>query len=173
VGVVARESRFALPERERRFLVAEEPPQGGECREISDRYLDGTRLRLRRVVHPSGALELKLTQKLPGDPWGRLTTLYLDEPEYDVLAGLPAATLTKRRYRVAESYDVVDVFEGALTGLVVAEIEFDDEGAAEAYVPPDGCVEVTRDPSFTGGALARADAPAVLRRAHDLLARTL
>ncbi len=175
MAVVARRSRFARAERERRFLL--EPralvPQLGTDgssghREIHDRYLDGTRLRLRKVVHPSGDVALKLTQKIPGEPWGQLTTTYLSQAEYDVLSVLPAATLTKVRHGAGMTYDV---FRGRLDGPVMAEVEFDDDDSAAAYATPGGYVEVTRDPRFTGGRLAYADAATVLRAARDLLAR--
>ena len=173
MAVVARRSRFARPERERRFLVAPHalPHPGGaegdsERREIHDRYLDGTRLRLRRVVHPSGDVDLKLTQKIPGEPWGQFTTTYLSQAEYDVLRVLPAATLTKVRHRAGMAYDAC---RGPLNGLVLAEVEFDDDEAAAAYAPPSGHLEVTRDLRFTGGRLAYADAASVLRAARELI----
>jgi hypothetical protein len=43
-----------------------------------------------------------------------------------------------------------------LRGLVLAEAEFEDDDAAEAFAPPSGALaEVTDDPRFTGGRLAR------------------
>lgn len=176
MAVVARRSRFARPERERRFLAPPDAvPRGAVSREIHDRCIAATRLRLRRVVHPGGDVELKLTQKVPGDPWGELTTTYLSPAEYEVLRALPAATLVKTRHRpepVQSVHDgiVYDVFHGPLSGLVLAEVEFDDDRAARAYTPPQGLVEVTRDPRFTGGRLASADSEAVLDAARGILA---
>ena len=57
-----REGKYARIERERRFLLAEPPAAGAvtESRRIIDRYLPGTRLRLRRVDGPdSGAQQFK------------------------------------------------------------------------------------------------------------------
>jgi CYTH domain-containing protein len=136
---------------------------------IVDRYLDGTRLRLRRVedLDGTGPAALKLTQKVPGAPWGELTTIYVSEQEYALLCGLPAAVLVKERQSVPPlGYDV---FRGALGGLVLAEAEFDDDPSAAAYRPPDGLREVTDDVRFTGGALVRADPQEALRAAQAVL----
>jgi adenylate cyclase len=54
----------------------------------------------------------------------------------------------------------VDVYCGALTGLSVAEVEFDTEEAADAFEPPAwfGC-EVTDDVRFKNQRLASEGAP--------------
>ena len=50
-GVVpGHRDKYALVERERRFLLAGPPPGGAARRDITDHYLAGTRLRLRRVT---------------------------------------------------------------------------------------------------------------------------
>ena len=91
--------KYALVERERRFLLAESPV-GVPTHQvlIEDRYLRGTRLRLRRMTNleePGFRLTYKLTQKIPsvnGAP-GLITTLYLSPDEYTALLGIPADTL--------------------------------------------------------------------------------
>ena len=97
-----RAGKYALVERERRFLLAAapEPSQAKEVRRITDRYLTGTRIRLRRVDRSApDPSEFKLTQKVsadrPGPVQGTITNTYLSEAEYDVFAVLPAAVLTK------------------------------------------------------------------------------
>jgi CYTH domain-containing protein len=154
-------SKYARVEIERRFLLAG-VPDGEEVlavHEIDDRYLDGTRLRLRRMAEVDGPTQLKLTQKLPA-PDGRggqgaLTTLYLSEPEHAALAVVPAAELRKSRLSVAP-YGI-DVFHGALDGLVLAEAEFASVEEAAALRPAAFCrAEVTADRRFTGGELTRA-----------------
>ncbi|WP_035851411.1 CYTH domain-containing protein [Kitasatospora azatica] len=150
--------KYARVERERRFLFAEPPAPAvvTVTRRIDDRYLTGTRLRLRRVERTdSGAVELKLTQKLPGTPWGLVTNTYLSPEEYRLLATLPAQVIRKTRYSVPPLG--IDVFEPPLHGLVLAEAEFDTEEEARVFAPPAGCVaEVTADPRFTGGSLVSA-----------------
>jgi CYTH domain-containing protein len=148
--------KYARFEVERRFLVGTPPPLGADGRRIVDRYLDGTRLRLRRMERLDGSETLlKLGQKLAtGDPERvALTNVYLSEAEHAVLAALPAAELRKTRYRVDPF--VVDVFEGRHAGLVLAEAD-----PRELAGPlPDWIVrDVTDDDRYTGGALARVDA---------------
>lgn len=156
--MVARPGKYAHIERERRFLLAEAPVASmvTATRSITDRYVIGTRLRLRRIEATDGGVERKLTQKVPldqpGAVQGLITTMYLSVDEYDALAGLPAHVLTKTRHSIGVVG--VDVFAGELCGLVLAEAEFETDDAAESFAPPTGCVvEVTDDVRFTGGAL--------------------
>jgi CYTH domain-containing protein len=154
------QSKYARIEIERRFLL-EGVPEAAEIlaiNEIGDRYLDGTRLRLRRMARVGGPTQLKLTQKLPdpdGARQGALTTIYLSEAEHAAFARLPAATLSKSRLSIAP-YGV-DVFHGELEGLYLAEAEFATVEDALALVPAAFCrAEVTADRRFTGGELVRA-----------------
>ena len=160
-------TKYARVERERRFLLLRVPD--GPCvrrAEITDLYLAGTRLRLRRTVETTAAATVtvrKLTQKIPapaGGP-GLITTVYLDQSEYATLATLPGAGLNKMRYSVPPLG--VDVFTGALSGLVMAEIEF-ETAVAEARFPglSDPAVEVTLDGRMTGGRLAVMERPQLL-----------
>jgi CYTH domain-containing protein len=154
-------------ERERRFLLARLPvgERATAIRTIVDRYLDGTRLRLRRVTETATSrtqhdrTEYKLTQKVPfggsGPVQGLITNTYLSRAEYDLLATLPAAVLTKTRHSIPPLG--VDVFDSPLHGLILAEAEFAADAEAHAFSPPDyAAAEVTDDPRFTGGRLVRA-----------------
>ena len=201
--------KYALVERERRFLLAA-PPSGVRLtdeRQITDRYLTGTRLRLRRVTRASSGMgdegekvahlttpespssgrrpttggqrpttgggrpvasaepELKLTQKVPaarpGPVSGLITNLYLSRAEYELLATLPAAELTKTR--LSWPPYVVDVFGPPRHGLVLAEVEMPTDAGLAACPPPPGSVaEVTSDERFTGGRLAVTPRPELL-----------
>ncbi|MER6957424.1 hypothetical protein [Streptomyces sp. NPDC000618] len=160
--------KYAHVERERRFLLAEEPAPSAVTvtRLITDRYLVGTRLRLRRAERADGGCELKLTQKVPvarpGAVQGLITNTYLSSAEYDLLASLPAATLSKTRFSVPPLG--VDVFDGPLQGLVLAEAEFTTDEEAQSFVPPPECVaEVTDDARFTGGRLVETSRSDLLR----------
>lgn len=54
----------------------------------------------------------------------------------------------------------VDVFGGALAGLVVVEVEFGDDAAMDAFHAPAWFgEEVSDDPRYTNGALARYGLP--------------
>jgi hypothetical protein len=151
--------KYALVERERRFLLAASPAgPGSGRRDITDRYLTGTRLRLRRVTGDGRPEpEYKLTQKVPaarpGPVQGLITNLYLSRAEYDLLLALPGADLGKTRL----SYPpyVVDIFGPPRRGLVLAEVELGTDDELAACPPPPGSVaEVTADDRFTGGRLA-------------------
>lgn len=155
--------KYALLENERRFLV--DPTRlpdlaGLPFRRIEDRYVAGTRLRLRRMTDSeTGARELKFCKKYPGDDpvSGPITNLYLTDDEHQVLATLPARTLVKRRYRLPHGgRDFgLDLFEGELAGLVLCEAEAESREAVLAIVfPPWAVREVTGDPFFTGGNLS-------------------
>ncbi len=155
--------KYAVVERERRFLLRTLPDGVVTTRDVLDRYVTGTRLRLRLQIEEDGPTLRKFTQKLP-DPeprergrQGLLTNTYLSQEEYDVLATLPALVLRKTRYSVAPFG--VDVFEGPLAGLVLAEIEFPTEEAADrSPIPATAIVEVSHDPRLTGGRLVRTEA---------------
>ena len=157
-----RAGKYALVERERRFLLAAAPAtsRAQEVRRITDRYLTGTRTRLRRVDRPAPLQpEFKLTQKVPADRpgpvQGTITNIYLSETEYDVFAVLPSARLTKTRLSIPPLG--IDVFDAPLHGLVLAEAEFTTDEDMHTFEPPSDVVcEVTDDPRFTGGRLVRA-----------------
>ncbi|MGH2760884.1 MAG: hypothetical protein ACRDKJ_15145 [Actinomycetota bacterium] len=103
----------------------------------------------------------KLAQKVrydPSDPTRvALTNLYISELEYELLAVHPADVLTKVHYSllVDDRYVIVNVFEGALTGLVLLEADFGSEDEMARFSPPDFVVrEVSDDDRFAGGRLA-------------------
>jgi CYTH domain-containing protein len=154
--------KYAQVERERRWLLVAAPELPDQTRrlDIIDRYISGTRLRLRQVTE-NGSVTRKLGQKLRlGDAAGEIahTSMYLDDAEWDVLASLPAAVVTKVRTLVShvEGTVAVDVFGGHLAGLVLAEV---DSGEGRSWELPKSygiLGEVTGDEAFTGGALAVA-----------------
>lgn len=153
--------KYARIERERRFLLARFPTDANVIRHrrIADRYIEGTTLRLREQTYDDGLITFKLTQKVPmradGAQRGFITSMYVTQDEFRVLAQLPARTLTKTRYSAPPLG--IDVFDCALEGLILAEAEFDSAEAADAFaVPSFALAEVTADERFTGGELARA-----------------
>jgi CYTH domain-containing protein len=161
--------KYARREFERRFLLRELP--GGMTKadphtQITDNYITGTRLRLRKVRQPrTNEWTLKLTQKFAPDPadFSRtlVTNIYLTEYEYEVLSVFEANELRKNRYpyeHAGRTYSV-DVFLGQLLGLVLAETEFTNEEEMRALeVPPFAAREVTGDEMFTGARLVELTA---------------
>jgi CYTH domain-containing protein len=154
----AGEGRYARLEREQRFLLSEVPADALPSSEISDRYLFGTRLRLRRM-EAEGHVVFKLCQKVravPADPEVvKLTNVYLSHGEFEVLSVLPGADLrkTRRTWTVGSRVFAVDEFHGPHRGIVLAETELSDN---ESRVPliAHAIADVTNDDRYSGGALA-------------------
>ena len=159
--------KHARIERERRFLL-ERLPANAEVhrvRRITDYYLENTTLRLRVQVDDDGSPLFKLTQKIPspgaGAQQGWITTMYLAEQEFLMISQLPSRRLDKTRYSVPPLG--IDVFDGALKGLILAEAEFDSSASvAELTIPPFIVREVTDDVRFTGGELVRSSRDGLL-----------
>lgn len=156
--------KYARLERERRYLLHGLPPglrlQDAHA-QITDNYITGTRLRLRKSRWvPAREWTLKLTQKhAPAPPdFSRtlITSLYLNEREYETLSIFEANELRKNRYpykHEGRSYSV-DVFLGSLYGLILAETDFETDEEMDAFQPPPfAFADVTRDELFTGGRL--------------------
>jgi adenylate cyclase len=126
--------------------------------------LDGdTEVRVRRT--PGAAT---LTIKHGGGMVRVEEEIALDERRADALWELTEGRRLQksRRHMLVDGHDVsVDEYAGALDGLVVAEIEFDDEQAADDFTPPAWFGrELTGDPGYANRSLAvhglPADAPA-------------
>ena len=154
--------KYARFELERKFLLERAPEGLDDEARIYDRYLTGTRLRLRLAEHRDGRIEYKLNQKESPSPpeYGvmTITSLYLSAHEYEVLEVLPADELRKRRYHLGR-YSI-DVFEGPLGGLVLAEAEFGSNEEMRAHPIPEFAVrDVSNDVQYTGGWLAANGLP--------------
>ncbi len=159
-----RETKYARPEYERKFLL-EDPPRLGVVRSvaITDLYVSGSRVRLRRAVtvfdeadgnDVVGTTVYKLTQKIPGPNRrpGLLTSFYLDDREYQVFSRLPGESLDKTRLSVPPL--AIDCFTGPLEGLYLAEAEFETLADMNAFTAPASVIaEVTEDIRFSGGQL--------------------
>lgn len=165
--------KYARIEHERRFLLRTIPAgMSAKARTIEDLYVDGTRLRVRKVSS-NGDIERKLGQKLTLDDGRRIiTSIYLSSAEHARLDALPGARIAKMRHRCVErglDY-AIDVFGGSLAGVVIAEIEAQSDEALRALPTPTFAhCEITDRPELTGYALAVAPA-AALAFARRLLA---
>lgn len=130
-----------------------------------DLYVTGTQLRLREAIPLDGGPPmLRLGRKADVSPsvW-LLTSIYLSPEEFRLLSSLPGDILQKTRHSLGriDGADVfVDVFEGPLSGLIMAEAEFADVEAMARYPMPDFALrEVTDDIRYTGGRLATDGLP--------------
>ncbi len=155
---------------ERKFLVPELPPglEPSQATRIDQGYLavaaDGTEVRVRRrdgetlLTVKGGVGRSRTEEEIVIDP-ARFARLWpLTE----------GRRIEKTRYLIpAESLNIeLDVYSGALTGLVVAEVEFGSEGAADAFEPPAWFgAEVTDDARFKNQRLASEGAPTRVREA--------
>jgi CYTH domain-containing protein len=118
--------KYARVESERRYLLGALPEgvNPDDYHLIEDAYIEGTRLRLRRMAAPGGGVTaLKLTQKYRSDAQPdeetTITNLYLTGAEYERLKILGGRVLIKRRYPFFHDgarYSI-DVFQGALAAL--------------------------------------------------------
>jgi CYTH domain-containing protein len=156
--------KYARIERERRFLLGELPEgltRASHHVQITDNYITNTRLRLRRMRVPETKERIwKLTQKFApaqGDfSHTVITNIYLSPVEYEVLSIFEGNELRKNRYpfEYAGRAFAIDVFLGALSGLILAEAEFEtDEEMRACELPPFALAEVTNDELFTGASL--------------------
>lgn len=134
---------------------------------IEDIYFSHSRLRLRRMTDAAtGTVICKLCKKYGGEDVfsSPITNIYLDQQEYQTLAGIAGDRVLKRRYRVNDSglRFCIDVFEERLVGLVLGEIEAQNrDELAEIVLPAWARIDVTMVEGFTGGALSRTDAAAL------------
>jgi CYTH domain-containing protein len=176
--VTAKRERYARVERERRYVLRE-LPDGLELTDphtqIFDNYITETRLRLRKIRIPERReWTWELTQKFAPDPadFSRtlITNIYLTQYEYELLSVFEGNELRKNRYPYEHDgrrYSV-DIFLGALHGLILAETEFEtDEELRGFQIPPFAALEVTNDELFTGAALVGLTA----ERVREELAR--
>ena len=162
--ILDHEPRYVRVERQRRYLLTG-LPEGvsprDEHAQITDNYITNTRLRLRKSRWvPTGEWSLKLTQKQTPDPpdFARslITTLYLNRAEYEALSIFEANELRKNRYYLRHEGRLysINVYLGELRGLVLAEIDFEDDAEMDAFpAPPFAHLDVTHDELFTGGRL--------------------
>src|SRR5205085_2897407 len=142
-NVVIPESKYARIERERRFLLPDLPEglsRADHHLQITDNYLTGTRLRIRKVRDPrTNKWIVKFTQKFAPDPKDLsrtiITNIYLSALEAETLAIFEANEIRKNRYRFefdAREFSI-DMFLGDLCGLVLAETSFETDDELDKF----------------------------------------
>lgn len=151
---------------ERKFIVAAAPPPDelGAGVEIRQGYLaeeDDVEVRV-RIAAADATLAVKAGRGMARTEVE--VTLSTEQAE-----ALWPHTLGRRidkvRHRVAIDDSVglaaeVDIYAGPLVGLCVVEVEFEDEAAAAAFIPPPWFGrELTGQPGWSNAALARHGRP--------------
>ena len=164
-NTVVPESKYARVERERRFLLRDLPEgltRADPHLQLTDNYITGTRLRLRKVRDPrTNKWVVKFTQKFAPNPDDLartiITNTYLNPLEADTLSLFNTNEIRKNRYY----FDFegrrfsIDMFLGDLFGLVLAEVGFETDEELDSFAkPPFAVAEVTNDPMFSGGQLS-------------------
>ena len=164
-NTVVPESKYARVERERRYLLRDLPE--GITRvdphlQITDNYMTGSRLRLRKVREPrTNKWTAKLTQKFAPDPHDLsrtiITNTYLNALEAETFSTLfNSNEIRKNRYHFefeGRQFSA-DMFLGDLFGLVLAEVSFEtDEELDNFPIPAFAIADVTNEPLFSGGRL--------------------
>ena len=145
---------------ERKFLPDMEhlpfQPEDYPCRQIEQGYLcTEPVVRIRRdndkyfLTYKSKGLMVREEYNLP-----------LTKPGYEhLLAKADGRIITKKRYVITLEDDLkleLDIFEGDLAPLVIAEIEFPDEETAQGYQPPEWLGEdVTYSTLYHNSTLSR------------------
>ncbi|MGN6521911.1 MAG: hypothetical protein ACTHMZ_01670 [Actinomycetes bacterium] len=149
--------KYAVVERERRYRIRQLPDGVSSTVEIVDRYISGTRLRLREVRSDDGTVIRKLGHKVrlaEGPAEVACTNFYLDDDEWELLATLPARLLRKRRHLVRRDGLLVAVDEHE-DGTLIAEIDDGDHPSDRIPEWLDVVEDVTADEAWTGAGLAR------------------
>ena len=162
--VVPERSKYARVERERRYLLQDLPEgltRASPHVQITDNYITGTRLRLRKVREPlTNKWTVKLTQKFAPDSRDLsrtiITNTYLNALEAETLGMFQDNEIRKNRYPFeleGRKYSV-DMFLGDLFGLVLAETSFETDEELDNFPKPAfALADVTNNELFTGGKL--------------------
>src|SRR5258707_13039001 len=164
LNTVVAESKYAQIERERRYLLQDLPEgltRADHHLQITDNYITGTRLRIRKVRNPkTNKWVVKFTQKFAPNPEDLsrtiITNTYLNAIEAETLAVFEANEIRKNRYtfEFEGRRFSIDMFLGDLFGLVLAEVSFETDEELDKYSrPPFAIADVTNDELFTGGKL--------------------
>src|SRR5437773_9824490 len=165
-NTVVPESKYARIERERRDLL-EDLPEGmtraDHHLQITDNYITGTRLRIRKVRDPrTNKWVVKFTQKFAPNPGDLsrtiITNVYLNATEAETLSIFAANEIRKNRYYFdfAGRRFSIDMFIGDLFGLVLAETSFETDEELDRFATPSfALADVTNDEMFSGGKLSQ------------------
>src|ERR1044071_5460588 len=163
-NTIVPESKYARIERERRYLLRDLPEgltRADPHLQITDNYITGTRLRIRKVREPrTNKWTVKFTQKFAPNPNDLsrtiITNTYLNALEAEVLSVLNSNEIRKNRYpfEFEGRKFSVDMFLGDLFGLVLAEVSFETDEALDQFPKPSFAIaDVTNEELFTGGRL--------------------
>jgi CYTH domain-containing protein len=165
LNTIVPDSKYARVERERRYLLQDLPEgltRADHHLQITDNYITGTRLRIRKVRDPkTNKWIVKFTQKFAANPDDLsrtiITNTYLNATEAETLSIFDANEIRKNRYPFPfEGREFsIDMFLGDLFGLVMAEVSFETDQEVDNFQkPPFAIADVTNNEIFSGGKLS-------------------
>ena len=158
-----KQPKYSIPEIERRWLVIQEKlPNLAELEkwEVTDHYLVGSRLRLRKMVSPNktSVTKYKLCKK-----YGKvskikepITNIYLTEDEYNKFSGMEANVIKKIKYQYEFRGIMFSLNVFTDLNMIIAEAEFESENQAfECQLPEFIGEEVSSLVEYEGATIAK------------------
>ncbi len=146
-------------ELEKTFLLKEIPKGLKECKskEVIDIYIPKDRDHPTLRIRKNGD-KYEMTKKEPVEQGDSSTqkeqTIILSEKEFNELMNLDGKKAHKIRYYYNHNgkQAEIDVFQGPLKGLILADFEFNSKEEKENFEMPDFCLkEVTQELFIAGG----------------------
>jgi len=147
-------------ELERTFLAKTIPSNFKECKskEILDIYIPQAREHPTLRIRKNGE-KFEITKKEPisgNDSSKQLEqTIPLTKEEFEELAKLEGKKARKIRYYYpleGKTFEI-DVFQDELKGLILVDIEFDDEKEKDFFEMPEFCLAEITQKKFTAGGM--------------------
>jgi len=156
--------KYGKHEFERTYLLSKDCLIGNKIdstKRIKDKYIEGTSLRLRRVVGEN-YITYKLTKKEKLNPPKRgilkINTLYLSKEEYERISHLDGIEIEKERYVIKVDQTKIGIDRVILNdrSIYIGEIEFETENQMNAFkMPFPYFEEITGNDKYSGYEIAK------------------
>jgi len=155
--------KYSRYEYERSYLLSDVPKffEKIETKQITDKYVEGTRIRLRKVLSNEEEI-YKLTKKeaLTPEKKGvlKINTIRLSKDEYEIMNALKGFIVKKKRTIIGVNKVRIGIDEIRLKSeiLYIAEIEFKDEVTMNSFeMPLNYEREITSDKHINGYKIAK------------------
>lgn len=156
--------KYGKYEFERTFLLEKDCLEGKKIdsiKQIKDKYIDGTNLRLRKVIE-NNHTTYKLTQKEKLNPVKpgvlKINTLYLSKVEFDKINVLKGIEIKKERHLLIFDHIRIGIDRILLKGksIFIAEVEFETEQEMNTFkMPLPNIMEITEELRYSGYEIAK------------------
>lgn len=162
-----KEGRFGNMEIERKYLIDKnnlpDAVNTADTLRIVQTYINfSPEMRVREINDIYHFFTMKLPQDNIGLAREEVEVRITPEEYAELLSKQVGATIYKTRYEFKENgFTIeVDIYSGALSGLIVAEVEFASIKKSEAFKPPQWFgTEITSDSRYKNANLARYGMP--------------